>query len=200
MAFGATIRINIKDLEGLNGRWGDLRTMLRSGSDDAKKTVNQAAQILVGEVRDEILSNPTASTRFYSVRTGALARSYRERTSVRPGSISIGAESDLIYARIQDLGGRIFPKTGKRLAIPMLSVAAGKWPRHFPRGELFRRGSVLSRRVGGRTENVFMLLKSVRIKPKHYTRSAMERAKPQIAKAFVNLLIRGYRWPAATGA
>lgn len=70
--------------------------------------------------------------------TGDLSRSFQSapmKTQKR-GVFSAEAFSELSYAGIQDRGGRITPKSGKNLAIPLgRSMPRGTWPRNFS-GEL----------------------------------------------------------------
>lgn len=55
---------------------------------------------------------------------------------VGPGTVSVG--SNLEYANQVDVGGTIFPRNGKALAIPADGQVARsrKWPRDFPRDAL----------------------------------------------------------------
>ncbi|NIU03768.1 MAG: hypothetical protein GWO40_05620 [Gammaproteobacteria bacterium] len=153
----------------------------------------QASQILVGDVREAILSSYSDSWPG-TVRTGALARSFREYVEVTQRRVRIGASSDLVYARIQDQGGRITPKTRKALAIPLRRVPVGKWPRHWPKGELFTLRKkdrptgdtvgILYRKTGkrGRLQAMYLLRRSVKIPAKRYLDAAAKSARPKIAK------------------
>jgi hypothetical protein len=74
-------------------------------------------------------------------RRGGLSRSFKATILVdEPGHIKGGAFSDLVYARIQDRGGTIRPKSVQALAVPLSEKAkntVGLWPRHWPKGKLF---------------------------------------------------------------
>lgn len=142
-----------------------------------------AAQFAAGEIRRTVMSKLKG-------RTGNLARSYKE-TFLRsqPGMVSAGAVSDLSYARIQDEGGTIRPKSVKHLAVPIMSgkrLPVGKWPRHFAKGELVYiarkdKDPLLARPVGkGEIEPLFVLKKSVKLKAKHYIAEARRRSGPRI--------------------
>lgn len=187
------ITVDLSELEGLGERWEEFADWTRSNKGDAERLALKAAQVLVGAIREEILSSP-APSRGTGVRTGALARSYREQVKVSNWTFRIGAFSHLVYAGIQDRGGRIYPRTRKALAIPMTRKAAIRWPRDWPRGKLFRpRGKSYLASAKGKhgIEVQYLLRKSVRIKPKHYLRDASKVALPQIGKLFVKRIADG---------
>lgn len=197
MGVRTTIKLDLEPLRALGKRFHHTAAAVRDPSSPIGRAYSAASQILVGEVRDAILSGPVSDSPA-SVRTGALARSFREYVAVREGRVSIGAQSDLVYARIQDQGGRITPRTRKALAIPLIRLPAGKWPRHWAKGELFflpdKRGGrhvgVLARQKGkrGKVEAVYALKRSVRIPPKHYLERAAKTALPKIGKYLARTL------------
>ena len=184
MSRGATISYNLKGLSELSDQWEEAIDWIRGNRGDAERVALAAAQVLVGAVREHIMD----TSRGRGPRTGRLARSFREEAEVTQRSMHIRAVSDLIYASIQDKGGIIRPKHVKKLAIPLIPMAIGKWPRHWPKGKLFRRGNALSIRHGkgkrARIENVYALADSVKIEPKHYLEKASRQAAPEIA-AFI---------------
>ena len=181
MGVRVSVQVDTSALKELADKWSDVQRVMRGNSPAARRIADKAAMMLVGDVRESVLD--TVRSRFgYSGRTGALARSYRESVSFTNGAWRIAAESDLVYARIQDQGGVIRPKTVKALAIPLIPMAVGKWPRHWKRGELFRRGNALSRMRGGRPQNVYALSKSVRIVGKRYLDRAAKISLPRIAR------------------
>lgn len=194
MAFAVSTRTDLSELDEFAGRLNGVWESLGRDTGLATRAANLAGDELVGQIREAILSGP-APSRFFSVRTGALARSFRKRVRVTRRSINIAAVSDLVYARIQDKGGIILPRTVKRLAIPLTSWASKRWPRDVPRGTLFRRGNALSRRVGRRKiVNEYALAKQVRLKGKDYSGTAMEKAAPIIAQIFIEeLIMKGLR-------
>jgi len=155
-----------------------------------------AAEILVGEVRVTIMEGYRGKSAAV-VRTGNLARSFRKEVTVSQGAVTLAAKSDSIYAKIQDQGGRIFPRTRKALAVPLIRLPVGKWPRHWSRGELFairKAGSVegvLARKRGRTIEAVYALRKSVKIEPKHYLRKASKEALPRIGKYITREVMKG---------
>jgi len=149
---------------------------------------------------------------------GALSRSFRaEPIEVREGTYSAWARSigsAEIYAGIQNYGGIIRPRTRKALAIPIkgAGIAKGKWPRHFGRGELKlvpRRGrpallvkelearKIVARRGKNRIyrtwvksiKPMYVLLRSVRIKPKHY----LEAVAAKVAEPVDRIIAKAWR-------
>ena len=199
MGIQVTITTDAAALGGLAKRWGDAAAFLAGKSPEAKTALFGAAQILVGEVREAVMT----TLRGDGVRTGALARSFRERVDVARGHVAIAAESDLIYARIQDQGGTIGPGP-RRLAIPIKRLPVGKWPRHFPRGELFtlshgkrsrptEEGLFRKRGKRGKLELVYWLKPTVRIEPKHYLAKAAVIAQPLVAAHIARAFAKGLR-------
>ena len=135
-----------------------------------RKRLLQAAQHLEGEIRSTIMSEMRG-------RTGALPRSFRARLLTTEGRVySAGVFSQLVYARIQNDGGVIVPKSVKNLAVPIMSgknLPVGKWPRHFGYGDLqliVRKGKppLLAKVSKKRITPLFVLLKRVSIRGSHY--------------------------------
>lgn len=163
-----------------------------------RDSLHVCAQILTGDVRDAIYRGYTGD----NVRTGGLARSFRPYSEIRDGRGRIASESDLIYARVQDQGGIVRPRVMKHLAIPLIRLPVGKWPRHFPRdgrGRLFmlrKKGGeprwILARKKGKRgVEAVFLLRKWVRIPAKHYLETASRTAIPKILRYLARRIDEG---------
>lgn len=169
---------------------GDLALILSSLAgridDETAALVMRAAQHAVGEVRSVLYEV------FPEGRTGGLARSFREVFLGRDadGAVSAAVTSDLVYARIQDEGGTITPKTVKNLAVPLKRLPVGKWPRHYGKDELTlirsKRGNMILAKVtktkGGkdRIDPHFVLVKRVTIKGRGYIAIAAARARPGI--------------------
>lgn len=156
------------------------------------KTSLKAAMVATGEIRDQLQAIKGGR--------GGLARSFRERLVSRKGDeISAESYSNLIYAKIQNDGGTITPKSGKYLAVPLKSanVPPGKWPRHFPKegpGALHfipRRGNsplLAKLRRDGSILPVFSLRTSVTLRAKHYLEEAAKRVEPEIEQILMDAL------------
>jgi hypothetical protein len=146
------------------------------------KMLISAAQHATAELRREIYET------FPSGRTGGLARSFRETFASSDGAtIEGGSYSDLEYAAIQDEGGIIRPRVKKFLAVPVsgAKIAVGKWPRHWEDGKLTlipRKGkpSLLAVVTKKKVTPKYVLLRSVKIKPKNYIERGADRAMPGI--------------------
>lgn len=171
----------------------ELRKIAREMSEKAKtlfvdlaRPALQAAEIAAGELR-------IASNEMFSHRTGELARSWRPMfLRVSRSELTTAALSDLVYAAIQNDGGTIVPRTRKYLAIPLVDLPVGKWPRDFGRGELSfvplksGDGGLLVRAAKGKArqgkigEAIFLLKKSVTLKGRHYIEKAAAIAEPRI--------------------
>lgn len=159
------------------------------------KAVLRAAQHLTGVIRREVKDT------FPGGRTGALARSYRERFIGRSGTItSAGSFSDLVYARIQDEGGTITPKSGRYLAVPVggARVPVGKWPRHYGANELVlikRKGrDALLAKVSGsgkrrKLKVLFVLKPKVVLRGRRYLDRASVKAEPEVARILEAALV-----------
>lgn len=162
----------------------------RGVSDEAPRALLLAAEHAAGELRRTAQTlNSSGSAR------GGLARSFKAQfNAVQGATLSAGAYSDLPYADIQNRGGVVRPKRGKALAVPLkgAGVPAGKWPRDFPKGALFRVGSALATRAGakGRIKFLFALKSSVRIQPTGYVDYAAESVEPKIVEIMGDLAQR----------
>lgn len=173
-----------------------LRTLSGKIADDTAGLVLRAAQHAEGEVRAVIYET------FPEGRTGALARSFRATFLGRDadGVTAAAVSSDLVYARIQDEGGTITPKTTKYLAVPLKRLPVGKWPRHFGKDELTlirsKRGNSILAKVtktrGGREkiDPHFVLVPRVTIRGRGYVALAAERARPGIEEIMAEGLQR----------
>ncbi len=138
-----------------------------------EKPMLQAAEIVRGEI---VQAAP--------VGTGALRRSFRSAL-VQTGSktITAGVFSDLPYARIQNTGGTIRPKTVKNLAIPLTPEARKLWPRDWAPGDLvfqIRRGKKLLFDRSNRLQ--YVLKSSVTIKGSGYLDTAAANSKDAVAQ------------------
>lgn len=131
-------------------------------------------------------------------RTGLLRRSIAGTVQDTDTGITVQLSAggrhggrDVIYARVQELGDRIVPKTAKWLAIPDDSVktAAGvaryPSPRNYP-GKLWfhvieeNRRAVLLERIGGRNVGRWWLRKEANIKPKRYLARSVDANVPKL--------------------
>lgn len=145
------------------------------------KGVMRAAQETTGIIRKNIYSGMRG-------RTGDLARSFKETfLGEKGGSVSAGSFSDLSYARIQEEGGTIHPRTRRYLAVPLVRTPVGKWPRHFSDLVLVRsrRGNLLLARVSksGRMTPHFVLKPSVRLRGRGYLAASIREAQAAASEA-----------------
>ena len=192
---GSAFYVDYSQLEKLSQSWGVIVEQLKSDSPKALLAAKRAAAVLTGHVRKQIAAGYEAKS--VGTRTGGLARSFRDVAESTKEGLVFGTASDSVYARIQDSGGVITPSTRKALAVPLIQMAVGKWPRDWPKGELFRiRGksgkSVLARRVGkDRVEAVYALVSSVTIRAKHYLEHAQGVAMNEVVEVLVDTLTEG---------
>jgi hypothetical protein len=92
--------------------------------------VMQAALHAEGELKEAI-------SELFTRGKGQLRRNPKATLISDKGKIkSAGAFLDLIYAYVQDEGGTIVPKSGRKLAIPISKKAQKLWPREWPRFQL----------------------------------------------------------------
>lgn len=152
-----------------------------------EKAVLDGAIEAVGAIRSELYASAKG-------RTGDLARSFKERfLGWEKAIVGAAAESELVYAGVQDQGGTIYPRVRKNLAVPIFggkTLPVGKWPRHFDKNELQlivrKNGSPLLARVKKRKgqdsqiEPMFVLKRSVRVRAKYYLEAARQKALPAI--------------------
>lgn len=123
--------------------------------------------------------------------TSQLARSFIANVGFvqrTKDEVSARTWSPLPYARIQDEGGTILPRTAKALAIPVTPEAKKMWPRDWPGDRLFmvvlRGKALLAERLGsgkGAKLKVHYVLKpSVTLDGKGYMAEANKRARPAV--------------------
>jgi len=172
---------------------GDLKADLDKISEEISEGLSRdtllAAEHVAGEIRREIHAR-------FRGKTGTLGGSFNA-VLLKPkgGKIRAGALSDLIYARIQDEGGTIKPKTRQNLSIPLSPEAktVGKWPRHFARGRLFfmksKRGNKLLAESVGRGKRArlvlhYLLRPTVQIDGKRYLDAAQKGSREEVAAIF----------------
>jgi len=146
-----------------------------------------AALHVEGEIKEEILRT------FPGGRTGELENSFHAQFVKKAANrLTAGAFSDLVYASIQNYGGTILPRTVKNLAIPISERAkktVGKWPRHYPKGQLTliksKKGNLILAEItksGRIKEAMFVLKKKVEITGKHYLERAADQATEGVEK------------------
>ena len=122
---------------------------------------------------------------------GDLMRSFQvELMDKGDESVSVGVYSDLVYAKIQDEGGRIEPKK-KWLAFPhkdAKSYVGVRWPRDFARGALtFKLSKHDSQGTAylfeeGRAKPVFVLKKLVKMPGLNYLDDAINEYEQDVEK------------------
>jgi phage gpG-like protein len=134
-----------------------------------------------------------------TMRSGALRASIRADLSNDSHVLTLRAGGPTVpYAAIQELGGTVYPKRGKYLAIPLQERLRGIWPRDLNELDTF----VLTR--GGRpfivqrtdTGLVFLyrLVESVTLRPVRYLRDAIEAAAAELGKRLrkeIGAILRG---------
>lgn len=135
----------------------------------------------------------TEVKRFAENPTGALADSFvvvvgPRKEGQNPLS-SVTIESTKVYAGIHEHGGVIRPKRARALTIPLTPQARRLPAKLWPKGSLFRVGSILASKRGRGIKPQFALKKSVFIKPKRYVSRALKRSQPQL-KNLLGLTIR----------
>jgi hypothetical protein len=176
------VRADVGQVTSLLARVGDrLKPAIAKGC-------LRGAQHASGEIRKTLYATTEGR--------GGLARSFRERLVDEGGVFGAESYSELVYARIQEEGGTILPRTRKSLAVPLpfAKVAPGKWPRHFPQEGpqalhfIPRKGRApllaqVKKNAKGETVSVkpiFVLLKRVTVKPQRYIAATSARIAPEV--------------------
>lgn len=129
-------------------------------------------------------------------------RSGNLRNSFVPGSVSVeGASisgavgSNLVYARIQNMGGQINPKNAQNLTIPLSAVMTASGVARYSARDIisnpgaagftatfFRKGILFGKR-GNEIVPLFSLKKSVTLRGRHYIEAALAETKPKAEAA-----------------
>lgn len=140
----------------------------------------EGAQELEGEIKRTLFEIFTSGK-------GQLARSYRSQFVGRTdGGISAGVFSDLSYARIQDEGGTIKPRSVKNLSIPLTPQAKKRWPRDWPEGQLSRSENKLfatkQTKRGKKLQPQYVLKRSVTLRGRGYLSRAWDAAREAVGE------------------
>jgi phage gpG-like protein len=147
--------------------------------------INRSLRLAVAWVtRDAKLGAP--------VRSGRLRASIRGRVEQHFGSQVGIVGSNVVYARIQELGGPIRAKHAKYLTIPLdaartpsgvARAPARSWPNTFV---IQGRGGhlIIMQRHGRGIRPLFVLKRSVRLEPNPYFRPALEKNRASIREQF----------------
>lgn len=171
----------------------------RGAKRSVPRITKQVAVLAQGPLRESIIATMKEGGRWAK---GRLARSVttevleESNPDAQSGTkvYSFVTGSRLVYARIQDQGGIVRPKRGKYLAVPTRNIGArmrSRWPRDWPKGELFlipavgpRAGKdpLLARKVRNRIKVLYVLKKQVTIPAKDYTGKALDKAEPMLAR------------------
>lgn len=150
----------------------------------------------------------TIAEMFSSGGTGDLARNPKATLLEVDGEVkSSGVFMDLVYARIQDQGGTIYPKNVKNLSIPLSAEAKtpGKWPRHWAPGKLRFHKSKAGNKLlvedtaRGKFKPHYVLKPSVTIRGRGHIKRAADAAAAGIAEIVgkhVRISIDGTEMPA----
>jgi hypothetical protein len=158
-----------------------LSLMLES---DAKGNATESMNHPTGNLRRSIIGAAVDTPRGLAVQLRAGGRHNGE---------------DVVYARLQELGGKITPKRKKWLAIPDKTVktpaGAAQYPspRNYP-GKLWfhvieeNRRAVLLERVGGKNVGRWWLRKETNIKPKLYLKRAVDKNAPRVPTLLADAL------------
>ncbi len=155
------------------------------GLTDMARKLRQAPSKLAMAAGKLVRTNiATEVKRFAENPTGALADSFvvvvgARKEGQNPLS-SVTIESTKVYAGIHEHGGTIRPKRARALTIPLTPQARRLPAKLWPKGRLFRVGSILASKRGRGIQPQFALKKSVFIRPKRYVSKALKRSEPQL--------------------
>ena len=164
--------------EDFERNFADMQDGLR---DALEKGVIAATEHVAGEVREVVYDT-------FDVRTGALARSFKESLLREGEEIKGRVLSDLVYAGIQDTGGTIYPRRGRYLAVPLGTQRMNvRWPRDWPKGRLVliksKKGNkLLVEIIGKKIQPRYLLKANVTLTGKRYLDTAMDRAQPGVTE------------------
>ena len=128
--------------------------------------------------------------------TGNLAGSFLPAKMVQGGDeIKAASLSNLPYARVQDEGGTIIPRTAKNLAIPQTPTAKSMWPREWGRDQLHfianpMEGGVL---VDSSGTTQYILRPRVTIDGVHYVDAARARIEDEAPSIVARELAKAAR-------
>ena len=155
----------------------DLRKRLgRPVVKDMAKVMLASAHVAAKHVAAEAPRDTSQLARSFLANVGFVERSDE--------TVTTRTHSPLPYARIQDQGGTIKPKTAKMLAIPFTAKARARWPRDWARDKLalieVRGKKFLIERVGEKAIFHYILKESVTLEGKQYIAKAKRKAAPEI--------------------
>lgn len=164
----------------------------------------------LGHRSTEVLVRGLLSGNRLAVRSGLLRNSVGMKVTATASGYELevfaGRDARVRYAAIQEFGGVVRPKRGRFLAIPVgpartgAGVTKGGWesPRTAPVKLRFVpiRGGTMGRLVmdqRGKSTTAYLLVRSVRIKPKHYMRDTQAAAQAAFPDLFADALAKRLR-------
>lgn len=124
---------------------------------------------------------------------GKLLQSWTSATFERGGALVTAVGSSLIYAKIQEEGGTVVPRNKKFLAVPLTPAAAKARPLDFHDTYLIPSKSGFVIRQAGSDENLYALVKSVKIPARPYVAPAQRDTQAKVLKLVggrVEILVR----------
>ena len=167
---------------------GGAATVLRLKGMDTQGMLRTSIFKALEFLRGKIVKALAAGTYGIKTKTGMLLNSI----NVLMESDTVGVVGpNKVYARIQELGGEIRPKSAGALTIPIHPSAIGKRASDFPDLALIKSkgGNAILARVGGGGKNgyfipMFVLKKSVKIPAHFYMRNTLEANKEEVLRMF----------------
>lgn len=180
----------------------ELADRLASAQPRLAEIIQRKAIALSLMLESDAKGNATESPRS---RTGNLRRSIAGSVDDTPRGLAVQLRAggrhggaDVIYARLQELGGKIRPVRRKWLAIPTdevktpAGVARYPSPRNYP-GKLFFRQkradlAMLMELVDGKPVTRWWLRKETNIRPKLYLKRAVDKNAPKVPTLLADAL------------
>lgn len=182
-------------IHGINESEERLRAIIRGIPEADFRAMSRAAKHLERRVKENLRAGR------HGLRSRKTLRQSFTSAAFVQGKKAVGVVgSNLVYARIHELGGTIRPVKAGALTIPMRRKAGARGARasDYPNAFILRlpgRGAYLVRKVGTGLDFLFVLKKQVRIRAKHY----LERTQKEEQTKLVQLLNREVQAVIGTG-
>ena len=167
-----------------------LQRWVQNAPDFTKKALGKAADYVIGvSRRDFFAKGGGEGGELLHVRSGRLWRSIHKTVEVKGRNITAEIGSNLVYARIHELGGEIRPVRAEYLVFPIRTTSMVKVTRGKFAGQIKAKRGITG----------WVKTKLVIISARPYLTPALDKARPEIPRIILASLMKNWSKVAQNG-